>query len=268
MLKDAIKLVAVAVSCVLPFTSAANGAEHKAGLRDTNTISSQVPRNIRRIFTVEMIGAEIPYLESIVGPAMKVENGEIPHDLYAEDNPGSPSDIHTRIYKVSGCSVAVIAQGTRVVSMGITISQRCQFDLNLFFPGSNFPRLSELTFGKFDQIVRDGVFTADCLGMCGNGFLEYVYENWVSPHVYDFRQVSLLGNINLDDNVGMAAEKWRKEIVKGSGEDYVINGTFNCDKQYDRAAHAAFRNVRVGEIWVGGSVISSAAQSGQVESCH
>jgi len=40
---------------------------------------------LAQVFTPEMLGAEVPYFEAKIGPAMRVEKGFIPHDAFAED---------------------------------------------------------------------------------------------------------------------------------------------------------------------------------------
>jgi hypothetical protein len=203
-----------------------------------------------QVFQREMIGAEVPYLEHLVGPAMRVEKGFAPHDYYESVEPKHTS-LRTRTYKVGNCEFKALTHGTKINALGLKISPGCEFDLNTFFPDAGFPTTSKMTFGGFDGAAGDSVFQADCLGECGNGFSDYVYDVWNSPHIYGFLTVGVMADVNIDAGVLDAAEEWEKAIRAGAGEDYLERGRYNCDRHFDQPAHVAFKLVRVTYVWVG-----------------
>jgi hypothetical protein len=209
---------------------------------------------LAQVFTPEMLGAEVPYFEAKIGPAMRVEKGFIPHDAFAED-PDKVSNLTTRTYKLGSCYVKTVAEGTKIRALGLAkISSQCTFDLNPFTPGVGFPSLSSMTFAQFDRAAGDAIFTADCLEGCGNCCRSYVYDVWNTPHVYNFIQVAAMGDID-GGGEGMlnAEDDWRKQIVSASGEQYLVAGTFNTDCKFDKQAHNDFAHVRIEAIWIADS---------------
>lgn len=92
------------------------------------------------IFTYEMIGTQIPYLETITGPAMKVK-GEV------------------RTYKINGCFVDVESKSRKIRSLKLKVNNQCSFDLSAMIPNYRFSSpLNKMTFGVFNEHAEPGTF--------------------------------------------------------------------------------------------------------------
>jgi hypothetical protein len=186
---------------------------------------------LRAVFDHDMLGAQVAYLEHIVGPAWKVVQG-------------------TRIYKVDGCVVYVGVASGEIRNLHMEISQQCQFDLSVFSNNYKFPRLLGMTFGAFEQPYVSGRFQASCLYLCGNAADPIVRDFYEGPHAENFIQIApevvLVGDAAIT-----ASMAWSDAMKKVMGENYVINTRFNCDGRFDALAHKLFANVPITGITVG-----------------
>jgi hypothetical protein len=181
---------------------------------------------LQQIFRADMLGAQLAYLEGMVGPARNVEG-------------------NNRTYLVDGCQVIVRADGKAIRSIGLSpISSRCNVSLKDFGLDAMTDRI---TFGMVEQIGISGEtqYGADCLSSCGNAYDPNVYS-WVrTPHVLNFIEFRPAATVNSE------AMKWADAMRAARGEDYVTSTRFNCDQTFNPLASKLLRNVRIESIEVG-----------------
>lgn len=128
-------------------------------------------KRIVRVMSPEMLGADLPYLEKITGPAWRTfEN--------------------TKSYLIDGCIVEARLSGNAIQNLKMPISPKCTFDLNKFLGTSKkFVPLTAMTFGKFEDVVGRGRFLADCITICGNTADPSIYEYWSLPRAQNSLEV-------------------------------------------------------------------------------
>ncbi|WP_370598622.1 hypothetical protein NMD15_04590 [Plesiomonas shigelloides] len=195
---------------------------------------------IKKIFNTEMLGANLPYLENVTGPARNTFS-------YKENE-------QTNTYRVDDCDITVNVSNGVVQSLEIEhLSPECTFDLNPFFPNlgnGKLPMPHKMTFGQFDAFTDSGNYTADCLIGCGNAADPAVYENWEGSRA-DGNIELQLGVVLVADSAIEASNNWENAMVKTEGEDWVIDTKFNCTHKYNSIAKQAFKNVNITSIKIG-----------------
>jgi hypothetical protein len=172
-------------------------------------LPSQPSPKLRQIFVNEMLGARVPYLESLIGPAMTDDGG-------------------VRSYKVDGCEVSVGARGEDIQWLRLTLTPTCTFDTKSLLWNFTLPPPDRLTFGAFDKAAR--VFTdyqADCLVRCGRSD-QGVYETWEGP-MADAQMEVLLEADQSDPATKAAVDNWAAALEKAHGSAWIDAGAFNCD---------------------------------------
>jgi hypothetical protein len=190
---------------------------------------------LSNIFKYDMLNAELPYLESIIGPAMHVS-----------DDAG----IQTREYRVEGCKVKAFVEGTQVRRYALSLTPKCNFNIGDFLSG--YPSTSGITVGKFvggpqHPAVR---LRTDCIYLCGNSTEETVDFVWDGPHSDSFISIAL--TVVVYDRASVdAATRVTDLMKKNNGEDYMIDTRFNCDGKYDDVAARGFANIPVKEVTIG-----------------
>jgi hypothetical protein len=105
---------------------------------------------LAQIFTPDVIGSNVAFLETITGPAFRTDGSE-------------------RTYKVDGCEILVGATGGKIDNIGIAgYSQHCSFPIAQYFAGGyQYPAPNNPTFGDIKRGLGGG-YGADCLVSCGN----------------------------------------------------------------------------------------------------
>jgi hypothetical protein len=199
-------------------------------------VPSQDP--IGKIFTMDMINAQVGYLEAITGPAW-------------QQTAATAQSPEQRIYKLAACQVSATIVNGAITSLGMDLGPECTIDLNKFFDtGAKIPSANTLTFGTFENDIGSGHFYSDCLSMCGNAFDPSIFEHYMGPHAANFLEV-LISAKQVTDPIIDAAEKWSDMMTKAKGQDYVGNMTFNCDGQYDAPAHTLFASIPITSMTIG-----------------
>jgi hypothetical protein len=187
---------------------------------------------VAEVFNGEMLGTNQRYFESVAG---------IPRE--------SSGDEHK--FRVQGCNITATIGGGNVYKLRMEITPQCQADLTQFI-GDYAPAPGQpLTFGAFEQSSGGGLsYSADCLISCGNAYDPSVYGYWVGPHAADYMEV-LLEVVQVSDQAIAAGSLWRDQMTQVKGEDWVIDGGFNCDNQFDPVARQAFKDVPVTAVTIG-----------------
>ena len=192
------------------------------------------------IFQHDMLGAQVPYLERITGPAWRVIGND-------------------RFYKVAGCTVTVATADHSIRSWALDLNDRCTFDPNPFFVfdsriSGRLPSANRITFGEFDRLFRSGQFSSDCITMCGNAADPTAYElvrgGSVANDIDAKLEVVLVG-----DDALAASRTWAQSMARLHGEDYVNMGQFQCDRDSQPVARAAFAAVRITTLTVGYDIV-------------
>jgi hypothetical protein len=187
---------------------------------------------LQQVSQADTIGAQIPYLEGMIGPAWKVSGVQ-------------------RLYKVDGCIVGVGTHGAEIRNLSLSnLSPNCQFGLSSFVGDFAPHQLLGMTFGDFENSAGQGRFESWCIYLCGNATDPVVYDRWAGPHAVNFLEIQL--EVVLVDKAAIdASMAWADLMRRQSGDNYVVNTKFNCDATYDAAAHQLFSNVPITGITVG-----------------
>jgi len=187
---------------------------------------------VAEVFNGEMLGTNQRYFESIAG---------IPRESFGDEHK----------FRVQGCNItATITEGA-VSTLRLELTPQCQADLTQFV-GDYAPAPGQpLTFGAFEHASGGGLsYHADCLSGCGNSYDPSVYGHWEGPRAVDFMEV-LLEAVQVEDAAIEAADIWRNQMIKTMGEDWVMDGQFNCNRQFDPVARQALNAVQVTAVTVG-----------------
>ncbi len=193
----------------------------------TSSPALSAAKKIEELFSFEMIGADIAYFESIAGIARSTD-----------------TDFKTKHYLVEDCAIEMGYAGHRVDTLTVSLSDKCQFmpqDLSHY---QNNISTDKLVFGLTGPVS----YYADCLWMCGNAYDPAVYELFIGSRAEGHREVLLSSAITSYE----ATEKWREGMVSQEGEDWVLDGLYNCDphKYHDLAAKS-LKGEKVDRITIG-----------------
>lgn len=203
--------------------------------------------SVAEIFSPDIIGVDLAYFEQVAGVVARRT-----HD-------------NTKEYRIDGCDIEVRFDRGQVSSLRIPATADCSnFSLNHFLPGYDgaFPPLHKLTHGAFNRVAGDegGQFYADCLGMCGNAYDPSVYQSWTAARVHGGLEV-ILETLLVNDAGIDASFAWRHAMAAEQGEDWVLEGKFNCTRQYDSLARRLFVEVPVSAIQIGYGLPTPAGDS-------
>lgn len=176
----------------------------------------------QQLVSTTLIGGNLPFFESISGPARQVIG-----------------DGHR--YEIDGCDVWVETEGATIKSITSEISGRCNPDLGY--------QLNGRTLAQAASHFGNGRYSASCLRSCGNAVdpsysLEidgYHANNWIS---YRFE-----GMADSDGDYDRLFA-WAAKMERERGEDYVIMGRYHCDNRYASEAASAIRDFRVTSVTI------------------
>jgi hypothetical protein len=187
---------------------------------------------LARIFTPDILGANLAYVETITGPAFSTEGAD-------------------RTYKVDGCKVIVGVAKGKIANIGIDgVSQHCSFPIAQYFAsGYDHPVPPFPTFGD----IKDGFgghYDADCLALCGNAADPEVSLAYQGSHADNF--TNLYAAIPIADEPQLAAYlDWSAKLTAKYGQDYVANGKFHDGDAMDDVAAKDFARIHPQTIRVG-----------------
>jgi hypothetical protein len=131
-----------------------------------------------KIFTPDVLGSNVAFLETITGPAFRTDGAE-------------------RTYKVDGCTVIVGATGGKIDNIGIDgYGGACSFPIAQYFAGGyDHPVPQQPTFGDI-QTGLGGNYIATCLRLCGNGADPLVILSYQGSHADNFNDLYAAVSIN------------------------------------------------------------------------
>ena len=177
----------------------------------------------------QMMGVQVAYLESKLGPARTVEGKE-------------------RTYEIGGCTVRVNAEGGEVVGYAVPMTPACSTQALAALKDYDLPQKIDLTMGEFAAARGAVDFKADCLTLCGNAADPWIYLESPGPRVSPGIRASA---VMVSDATIDASFRIRDAIKAAKGEDYVIDAGFNCSADFNQMAVRELKTVRIDEIDVG-----------------
>lgn len=194
--------------------------------------SGQPDPKLAQIFTPDIIGANVTYLETITGPAFSSEGPD-------------------RTYKVDGCEVIVGATKGKIDNIGIgNYSPVCSFPIAQYFAGGYTPPVPNLpTFGDIQKSMG-GDYSVDCLRLCGNAAPPMVTLLYQGSHADNFN--NLLAEIPITEEPALTAyADWGDRLAAKYGDDYVSSGKYRQGDMLSDVAAKDFAPIRPASIRVG-----------------
>jgi hypothetical protein len=222
--------IALICVCALAACSKAPTNTTVASSSSPTAASAAPSAKFAQIFTADMLGANVAYLETITGPAFR-------------------TDGDTRTYKVDGCTVLVGATNGRINNLGIDgYGGRCSFNIAQYFAGGyDHPTPSQPTFGDI-KVGLGGDYAADCYRLCGNAAAPVVTLSYEGSHADNFDE--LVASVPVvSDPVANAYSVWGDALVAKYGEDAVERN--QVPDALDAVAAKAFAPLRPTTIRVG-----------------
>ena len=191
---------------------------------------------IAKIFTHDVIGANVSQLEKIAGKPVAVDK-----------------KAGTQRYKVGACEVTAYMKGEKTASLEMETSPQCTFDLAQIFDSA--PKgtwVHTLNYGTAYIELGEGRFTADCLAGCSG--TPSVYMTWEGPHSDNFLQLRLQTELR-DKNAKTAAAMWTRYLREKESTEYLETKRFNTDSTYDEIAALALSAVTITRIRIGHGIV-------------
>lgn len=188
-------------------------------------------KKIEQVFSYDMIGADLPYLESFIGIAKRTD-----------------THFKTKHYLVDGCELAVGYEGNSITTMAVSTGGKCNFTIDDIPMGSPI-NTNQVVFGMTGPVD----YYADCLYLCGNAYEPSIYEHYQGPRVEGFREV-LLGSSIVPYEV---SRQWVDTMIAKEGESWVMDGNYNCDpRKYHDVAEQALKGQKVDWIMIGYNLLN------------
>ncbi len=197
--------------------SGAPASSAAAAVSSTQSASSAAPSaKLARIFTADMIGANVAYLETITGPAFRNDGDEA-------------------TYKVDGCEVIVGETKGKIDNLGVIgLSPHCSFDIAQYFAGGYAHPVPSLPTFSDIKVGLGGDYAADCYMLCGNAAAPLVSLAYQGNHADNFNQ--LVASVDIGDGPpGDAYADWGAKLAAKYGQDAVVRQAF-ADNLADVAA--------------------------------
>ncbi|MBV9995788.1 MAG: hypothetical protein JO127_11325 [Caulobacteraceae bacterium] len=190
---------------------------------------------LARIFTPDMLGANLAYLETVTGPAFKTEGAD-------------------NLYKVDGCTVIIGATKGKIDNLGLAdYGARCRFPIGQYFAqGYDHPIPEAPSFGDLQQGLG-GHFSADCLRLCGNAADPVVSLYYQGSHADNFNDLLASVPVN-DEPVLTAYQDWSDKLADKHGEDYVVSGKYRTGDDMADVASRDFAPIRPTLVRVGANL--------------
>lgn len=198
-----------------------------------NANNKQTSVILNKVFSYDMLYADLTYLESIIGVAKKTNY-----------------DYLEKTYLLNGCNITVgFNDRNQVTSLAIDINKKCSFNLNNFVKlgnGKNFP-VNQLKFGQLN-----GQYYADCLkDICGNAADPFVYEYYEGPRSEQNIEI-IISSIRHNNT-----KAWSDAIIKNDGEDWLMESKYNCNpEKYKSIAKRSLSGLPAEQIVIGYNIKS------------
>jgi len=231
-------LVSVAACNRRPATNAAAPANATAAATNAAPAAAAAAPSpkLAQIFTPDVIGSNVAFLETITGPAFRTDGPLL-------------------TYKVGGCTVLVGQTAGKIDNIGIDgYGGACSFPIAQYFAGGyQYPVPQLPTFGDISKGFG-GTFAADCLKLCGNAADPVVSLNYQGSHADNFNNLYAAISVTEDATLN-AYQTWANALGARYSDDVLEQGTTNMgnDSGQDVAAQA-FGALRPTVIRVGSNL--------------
>jgi hypothetical protein len=183
-----------------------------------------------KLFGGDMLNVQVPYLESVLGPAKRI---------YARAEGGK-----WREYGIKGCVVYALIINNETRAFRAPLSAKCTLDARRVLLDAT-GMMSGVTFGTLATAFYETRFLPSCLTNCGNA-ADPVYSFWGKlPHSAGFLEV-VASSYDSEGAMTLLAA-FRKVMT----DTDIAMGRYNCNAQYHVIAQKAFRNARISEITIG-----------------
>lgn len=187
---------------------------------------------LAKIFTPDVIGSNVAFLETITGPAFRTDGSQL-------------------TYKVGGCTVIVGATDGKIDNIGIDgYSPSCNFPIAQYFAGGyDHPAPPLPTFGDIQQGLG-GTYAADCLKLCGNAAAPEVSLTYQGSHADNYNNLYAAIPVT-DDATVNAYNAWAGKLGNHYSDDVLEQGTAQMDDTLQDIADQNFAPLRPTVIRVG-----------------
>ena len=213
------------------------------------------------ILNPSILGAQVPYLESKVGPAWQVVPG------YA----GLPEE---RVYKIDQCTLRTGVSNNTISYVKLDLSPSCSVNLNSFIIRSPaIPPAKKLTFGIFDSIVGPGTYSTECFPLdCPASSPTFIYDKYDGP--MSDNSIGIIAVASAETQSAMnASTSWEQSIKSGTNTFGMFADTtldqkrYNCNGAFNSQAASAFQNTRLNSIIIVGAVPGGVQPLGPWSGC-
>ena len=194
-----------------------------------STATAAAPTPSGEVLIDQMMGVQVAYLESRLGPARTVVD-------------------QARTYEIGACTVQVQTEDAEIVGYVVPMTPACSAQALAALKAYDLPEKIDLTLGEFADARQNADFKADCLSLCGNAADPWVYLESAGPRVSPGIRA---GAVMVSDATIDASFRVRDAITAAKGEDYVVDVGFNCTSEFNALAVRELRNVRIDQIEVG-----------------
>jgi len=196
---------------------------------------AQSPK-LAKIFTADILGANVTYLETITGPA------------FTTDGP-------TRTYKVDGCTVIAGIGHGKIDNIGIgNYGGACVFGVAQYFATSEAPPVSnDPSFGDLQKAFGDGRYSADCYATCGNAAAPVVTFHYQGVHADNFNDLVAQVSVTADPVVAAYLD-WTAQLTAKYGQDAAAAGKFPNGDTMQAVAGKDFTALRPTTVRVGQNI--------------
>lgn len=215
---------------------AARSAPIQAGTLDSTAMMAMpMPMQSGGVLIEQMMGVQVAYLESKLGPARTVVD-------------------QARTYEIGACTVQVQTEGSEIVGYVVPMTPACSAQALAALKAYDLPEKIDLTMGEFAEARQNADFKADCLSLCGNAADPWVYLESAGPRVSPGIRAEA---VMVSDATIAASFRVRDAITAAKGEDYVVDLGFNCTSEFNALAVRELRDVRIDQIAVGYAPVGS-----------
>jgi hypothetical protein len=213
-----------------------------ANTAPSSAVSAAAPSpnpTLAQIFTPDVLGANVAWLETITGPAFRTDGSD-------------------RTYKVGGCTVIVGATAGKIDNIGIDgYGPACNFPIAQYFAsGYDYAVPRVPTFGDIKKGLG-GAYGATCLHLCGNATDPLVMLTYRGSHADNFNDLYATVTINQDGPAMNAFTDWGDKLVAKHGAAYVSNGEYSDGDSLQDVAAQDFAKVSPTLIRVGQNLAGS-----------
>lgn len=187
--------------------------------------------SINQVFTPTSLGAQLSTLAPRLGQVTTIQGND-------------------RSYSVDGCVLTLTVVKGFVTAMGLDVGAKCNPDLGDFLASSTPVAAYPQTFGGMARVAGDVDYKSDCLAGCGNAYDPSLYAVVNEFHTNNFINV-VFSTPQVGKMAASAGNRWADALSKLEGDDYVVDGTFNCDGKHADLPAKILKDVGITHVAVG-----------------